>query len=333
MTPTTREHRGHPDPSELLHSDIDPVSVLRRCGRTFYAASLLLPPRTRVTLAELYTFCRMVDDCADTVSADGSATAADLLSAIEADLLAATPTLPAVARLRRLAAEHAMPIAPALELIRGVRCDLASVRMDDVDALVQYAFRVASTVGLMMCRVLGVNPVADRFAIDLGIAMQLTNIARDVREDAQMDRVYLPGSMIASDVVLKATLGECRDDGPGGQASPMQRRLVAEAVRALLDLADRYYDSAELGMRYLPIAVRPGIRAAARNYRAIGVAIRRSPEAVLQGRIATTGACKARGTAVAVVDSLYDLLAVGRERHDATLHHALGPLAILGTTG
>jgi NADH-quinone oxidoreductase subunit B len=130
----------------------------------------------------------------------------------------------------------------------------------DEDELIRYAWRVAGTVGLMMCNVLDVHdPRAAPFAVDLGIAMQLTNIARDVGEDARMGRRYLPTSWIGA-------------VEPVAIAAPdlaLQRSLEG-ATKRLLALADRYYASGEAGLGFLPLRARFGIFSAARMYRAIG---------------------------------------------------------------
>ncbi len=309
----------HPSPAEMLSAHVDALDILRRCGRTFHAASLVLPPRARRELATLYAFCRLVDDCGDLVSTapDDREAAQCLLDRVEAELAASRPRSPLVASFRDLAQQRGIPPLYARQLIDGVRSDLGAVRVGSSGELLRYAYRVASTVGLMMCRVLEVDPAGDPFAIDLGIGMQLTNIARDVREDAAADRVYLPGDWIASETVLAASrLGD-------GDAE----RHVVDAVERLLGLADRYYESAAAGMRFLPPAVRPGIRAAAANYRAIGGVIRRDPIAALRGRAYTTSAGKIGRTMVALGAAVADGLP-GRaaHAHDGTLHAAVASL-------
>lgn len=296
----------HPSPLRLLHEDIDPIEVLRCCGRTFYAASHILPQAVRSDLATLYAFCRLVDDCGDVASRDD---AHALLDEVDACLETERNSSPIVRSFRELAERHGVPTLYARQLIEGVRSDLSPVRMQTSAQLVRYAYSVASTVGLMMCRILDVSRAGDPFAIDLGIGMQLTNIARDVREDAENDRVYLPAEWVEHAAVLDRQ----------GDPTP-----VARAVERMLTLADRYYQSADEGMRYLPMAVRPGIRAAAANYRAIGGVIRRDRLAALRGRVATRGTSKAVRTAFAVGAACADALPMLRTpSHDEDLHIAL----------
>jgi phytoene synthase len=150
-------------------------------------------------------------------------------------------------------------------LVDAIKSDTGKVRMESWDDLVRYAYGVASTVGLMMCSVLGVRePAALPFAVDLGIAMQLTNISRDVVDDARNDRIYLPLEMLGIDVEPYHILS----------AEPNIRRRVANAREQLLDRAARYYRSADKGMRFIPFRARLAVTTAARIYEAIGPKIR-----------------------------------------------------------
>jgi phytoene synthase len=146
-----------------------------------------------------------------------------------------------------------------------VESDLGEVRVADMAEPLRYCYRVAGTVGLMRTAALDVTvPEALPHAIDLGVAMQLTNICRDVREDALRGRRYLPATLVS--VLEPAALID-----PACTA----RAAAVHAVRTLLDLADRHYTSGEQGLRYLPFGARAGILVAARVYRKIGVVLRR----------------------------------------------------------
>ena len=306
----------HPDPGVMLVSPIDPVGVMRRCGKTFHAASLLLPASVRRELAVLYAFCRVVDDCGDLVSGVSRDRAESLLDTVEHCLDGRSDESPIIAEFRALADRRGVPISLAHQLVGGVRSDIGCVRVATTEGLVRYAYRVASTVGLMMCRVLGVPREADPFAIDLGIAMQLTNISRDVRDDALSDRIYLPDELIAHDRVLRCARGDGREEP-----------AVAAAVARVLGMADLYYDSAANGMRYLPGAVRPGIRAAAVNYRAIGAVIRRDPRTALGSRVATSRMGKlTRSGGVLCQAAAETFTRHIASPHDQTLHGPIRPM-------
>lgn len=232
--------------------------VLRRHGRTFFFASHLLGSRHAARAAALYAFCRHVDNLADD-SGDPQA-ARRALAEVSRSLRAGRAADQWTRALLALQADGGLPVAPALELVAGVTSDLDEVRIADEADLVRYAYQVAGTVGLMMCAVLDVHdPRAHPFAVDLGIAMQLTNVARDVGEDARMGRRYLPASWIG-------------DVAPAQIAAPdlaLQRQLC-QATQRLLARADRHYASAEAGLGFLPARARLAILTAARTYRAIG---------------------------------------------------------------
>jgi 15-cis-phytoene synthase len=316
----THQANAHPSPTEQVYGRIDPLEVLRRCGRTFHAASLVVPSGVRRDLAVLYALCRAIDDCADASDHDSAETSTLLLDEIASGLRAEHARSPIVNAFRALAERHDIPLVLARQLIEGVRCDLGPVRVQTLDELLRYSYRVASTVGLMTCRILRVDPEGDSFAIDLGIAMQLTNIARDIAEDARADRVYVPAAWVESGRVL-----DLADPAHAQTRSPE----VCAAVERLLDTADRYYASAELGMHYLPLAVRGGIRSAAWNYRAIGNAVRRDPERALRVRSRTSGASKGVRAVGALWASALESLPLGpSDAHDESLHGALRMLRV-----
>lgn len=290
--------------------------VLRRHGRTFHFASHLLGPRHAARAATLYAFCRHVDNLADEASDPVSARLA--LARVYSALLTARAEDPWTSALLSLQSGGGFSVAPALELIEGVASDLATVRVADEDALVRYAYRVAGTVGLMMCAVLDVDdPRAHPFAIDLGIAMQLTNIARDVGEDARMGRRYLPSRWI----------GDVPPEDIVAPDASLQRQL-REATRRLLAQADRHYASAESGLGFLPVRARLAILTAARTYRAIGHRIaangyRSWDQRAVVGSTAKAGYAATALLAFATTPRLHRRDA----RHDASLQAALAPAA------
>ncbi|MEM7622667.1 MAG: phytoene/squalene synthase family protein [Planctomycetota bacterium] len=329
----------HPSPTEQIFGNIDPLEVLKRCGRTFYAASLTLPRGVRTDLALLYALCRAIDDCADS-SEDNAARSpavqppSALLDVVESGLRGEHTRSPVINSFLPLAQRHNIPLALAHQLIEGVKVDLGRVRIKTLDELLQYSYRVASTVGLMMCRILNVPDEGDSFAVDLGIAMQLTNIARDVTEDARAGRVYLPAEWVPADRVLD----HARPDGIPSAATttdPLNgddNADLARAITRLVDTAEVYYQSAELGMQFLPLSVRGGIRAAAWNYRAIGTIVRRDPARSLRERSRTTATGKLLRTAAALWASSLESLPLGpADPHDATLHGAVRSLRAIAT--
>jgi phytoene synthase len=160
------------------------------------------------------------------------------------------------------------------ELIAGMASDAEVVRVADEAELLRYCYRAAGTVGLMMCRVLDApEPAAAAHAVDLGIAMQLTNLCRDVAADARMGRRYLPASLVG-DVAPDALI----------EPSPALQPALRVAVARLLALAEVYYASGEAGLPFLPVRARAGILVAGRVYRAIGHRLAAAEHAYWQGR-------------------------------------------------
>ncbi|HEX8211393.1 MAG TPA: phytoene/squalene synthase family protein [Longimicrobium sp.] len=287
--------------------------VFRRKARTFWWASRLLPRTVRDDAATVYAFCRMVDDMGD--EADDPSVAELALQALSNEVAGRQHPRPIVAELRAAAARLGLPMEAAAELIAGVRSDLGVVRMVDDAELVRYCYRVASTVGLMMCGVLGVHcREALPHAIDLGIAMQLTNICRDVAEDAERGRVYLPAARLRA-------AGIDPEEVVRGTADPERMAIV---VRSVLALADRYYRSADGGMRDIPWRFRPAILVASRTYRAIGVKLRGRPPGT-SGRAVVPWPEKLAWSATAVAASLRPAILgiTPRWAHDRALHQAL----------
>ncbi|NJN64895.1 MAG: phytoene/squalene synthase family protein [Acidobacteria bacterium] len=286
-------------------------------ARTFSWANRLLPRRHRDDMATLYAFCRLIDDLADDRKSDVAALR--VLDEVQLDLGRRTSKHPIVASFLRLARRRAIPLACASELVEGVRSDVGRVRIETHDDLLRYCYRVASTVGVMICNVLEIDePAARPFAVDLGIGMQLTNIARDVLEDFGADRIYLPAELIDHSRVAAAL---------GGDGAAETELFLA--VRSLLAMASRYYRSADLGMHFLPARARWGILTASRSYEAIGARIEAMGIGYWRGRAATSGLQKVGATLEAGLSvMLASSLSRGPypARHERSLHRALAPL-------
>jgi phytoene synthase len=239
-------------------------AVLTRHARSFRLAGRFLPGPQLDEAAVVYAFCRMVDDAAD--EAPDVETAGRALDAIDVDMRAETPSDPIVGAFLDICDRRGVPVHVAHELIAGVRSDLGSVRIADDAALTRYSYQVAGTVGVMMCGVLGVlDRQAWMHAVSLGIGMQITNICRDVMEDAERARVYLPATRLSQAGITDEQL----------LAGTHDRAALAGVVADLLDLADENYAYAECGMAAIPWRGRLGILIASRLYRAIGVRLRR----------------------------------------------------------
>jgi phytoene synthase len=179
-----------PDLAAARHYCAD---VTRRSGSSFYNAFRLLAPERRAGLEAVYAFCRFVDDVADDA---GTRDPAVLLARWRGELdavFAGTSEHPIGVALQDAVRRFHLPRPPLDDLITGVETDLRRRRYETWEELYDYCYRVASTVGLLCIEVFGRRRDETRaYAVDLGVAFQLTNILRDVREDAQRGRIYLP---------------------------------------------------------------------------------------------------------------------------------------------
>ncbi|MEM1203002.1 MAG: phytoene desaturase family protein [Acidobacteriota bacterium] len=257
-------------------SEQSAATIMAQRAKTFNFAARLLPREVRDEVAILYRFCRTVDDLADELPDPREGRR--WLDQVYADLGSGHSDLPPVADFLELARRRDVPREYARELVRGLRSDLGTVRFATVDDLVRYCYQVASTVGVMMCRLLRTTaPDAVLYAIDLGIAMQLTNIARDVREDLAEGRIYLPASWVSPSVVERGVAGDAAASAD-----------TYGAVERLLTLAEDYYRSADIGIELLPPAARWAILTASRSYEAIGHGIRATGPGYWRKRVYTS---------------------------------------------
>ena len=294
---------------DVAHTNQSSKQVLARHGKSFYWASLFLGRTLANRAARLYEFCRFVDDIADGDLPHRHETLADISASLKNKCSSAGPE---VAAFLELASEVDIPMQAATELLDGMLLDQQPTAVKSEAELLRYCHAVAGTVGLMMCRILNCrHPRADHFAIDLGIAMQLTNIARDVLEDAKMGRRYLPANWVdytAADIA---------------NAEIATREPTSKAIHQLLVLADNYYQSALLGIQLLPFRSRFSITVALRVYRQIGVLLQRRHLAWGKGRVMVNKIEK-------ILLSLYSLLDLRPKKvppHQSSLHQSLQGLA------
>lgn len=235
-------------------------ALLRNGSRTFFLASLLLPARVREPASALYAFCRLADDAVDLGGAR-----IDALACLRERLALAYDGRPQpIAADRAFAdvvARFTIPRELPEALLEGFEWDAEGRRYEDLADVRAYAARVAGSVGAMMAMLMGARtPEAVARACDLGVAMQLSNIARDVGEDAKAERLYLPLQW----------LREAGIDPDAWLASPVFNDALGSVVRRLLRAADELYERADAGIARLPLDCRPGIHAARLLYAEIG---------------------------------------------------------------
>ncbi len=235
-------------------------ALLKGGSRTFHAASKVLPRRVADPAIALYAFCRLADDAVD-LGNDRAAAVARLQDRLNRAYRGQPMDLAADRVFADVVAKFSIPRELPEALLEGLAWDAEVRRYETLRDLTAYAARVAGAVGAMMTLVMGQrSPEIVARACDLGVAMQLTNIARDVGEDARAGRLYLPLSW----------LREAGIDPDVWLANPVFTPELAAIVQRLLDAADILYARATLGIANLPMGCRPGIYAARALYAEIG---------------------------------------------------------------
>jgi phytoene synthase len=255
-------------------------ALSRREARNFYYSFLLLPPSRRRSMCALYAFLRHTDDLADGEGTPESKRRALAVWRGELDAAlgggpAAWPGLPALADVAR---RHGLPRRHLHEVIDGVEMDVEPRPFATFDELYRYCYHVASAVGLSCIHIWGFRSEggrAERLAEACGVALQLTNILRDVREDALAGRVYLPREDLLRFGVSPGDLAASRP------AEPLRRLFAFEGRRAY-----DFYDQAGPLVRLVAPAGRPVLRAIVGIYRTLLDEIARRDYDVLAGRIA-----------------------------------------------
>jgi phytoene synthase len=243
---------------------------IQRHSKSFALAARLLPSEVQHGAVVLYAYCRRADDAID-LSPPGEQLARlaglrEELTAVYAGALQPDPLLAEFQRVTRL---YSVPREYLEELLLGMEMDVQRVRYNALPELMLYAYRVAGVVGLMMCHVMGVREAAAlRHAAHLGMAMQLSNIARDVREDWDRGRLYLPQDLLT----------ECGVAGlhaePGRPLPPSAAGGLAQATERLLQHADSFYRSGDAGLPQLSLRCALAIRAARLVYSEISQRVR-----------------------------------------------------------
>lgn len=255
-----------PPELDLASADLQAcVAMMQGGSKTFFAASRLLPLRVRAGAIALYAFCRVADDLVD--QPGGGEASVRVLHARLDRIYASTPTdCVEDHALSLLVQQTALPRHLLDALLEGFAWDAAGRTYETIEDVHAYGARVAGSVGAMMCWIMGQQqPATLARACELGVAMQLTNIARDVGEDARNARLYLPRAW------LREAGLEPEEWLRAPSASPALRSVVAR----LLDEADSLYQRAIHGVAELPADCRAAILAAGQIYAEIGHQLRR----------------------------------------------------------
>ena len=272
---------------------------IKKGSKSFALASRVLPPELRDDASMLYAWCRYCDDVIDGQEmghgqiADykiGQGERLEQLRSDTANALAGVPTdNPVFAGLARVVKTHAIDHKHPFDLLKGFEMDAEDRVYETVDDILDYSYHVAGVVGVMMANIMGVSDetTLDR-ASDLGLAFQLTNIARDVIDDAKADRVFVPRDLLT------------KHGAPTDAASLANAENWPAAHKAAsdqLDIAEQYYASAKVGIKKLPFRCAWAISAALAVYREIGERLREGGPEAWEGRVS---ASKGRKMALAL---------------------------------
>ena len=242
---------------------------LKREGKSFYWASFFLPKSSKKNAGILYSICRYFDDIADNYSEDQTGYLKKSIEEIKNN---------EGNKINIFLKKNKINNSIFIDLINGLILDQKKIRIQNKDELIRYSYHVAGTVGLMMSKIIGVNnEKAKKSAIDLGIGMQLTNIARDVYEDSKMKRIYLPANWIPN-ISLKY-LSDINE------LSSEKDEKVSHAIHKVISLSEKFYENGFAGLKYIPISTRLGIFIAANIYRGIGIKIKSKKNKYIRERV------------------------------------------------
>jgi 15-cis-phytoene synthase len=250
---------------EILAALTECREIITKGSKSFSLAAKLFDPQTRDAAVFLYGWCRYCDDQVDDAAKSGDRAELDRRLKALRDKTASAFSFepqhePVFIALQYIVHRFAIPAHYALELIEGMAMDVRGTRYQSLRELLLYCYRVAATVGLMMSHVMGLRDErALSHAADLGIAMQLTNIARDITEDAVMGRIYLPLGWLEEAKI-----------NPDEIAAPGNREKLAIITLRLLHEADRFYSSGDNGLWYLSFRSACAVSAARHVYAEIG---------------------------------------------------------------
>lgn len=265
---------------------IETSAVIRKHSRSFSLAARWLPVDVRGDVEKLYAWCRWCDEAVD---GDGDPNeAASRLAVLREDVQRVFEGKkvqhPASEWLADLVQSRGIQQTEALDLLAGMEMDLHLGQVENEEELLRYSYCAAGVVGLMMCRVMGVkSQIAEKHATDLGVAMQLTNIARDVAEDWNRGRCYIPKTWLQVELPRDAS---SQMDLENVSVRPPSNADIRKCVERLLTMAEVRYTSGLRGIDMLPLGCRPAIDLAAKLYREIGREILRRETRVMDGRIA-----------------------------------------------
>lgn len=284
-------------------------------SKSFAAAATLFDAPTRRSVLMLYAWCRHCDDVVDgqelgfgvaAPSHDPHAELARLVDQTRRAYAGETMLDPAFAAFQEVALRHAIAPHHAFDHLAGFGMDVDAVRYETIEDTLRYCYHVAGVVGLMMAQIMGAQDpeVLDR-ACDLGLAFQLTNIARDIVDDARIGRCYLPAQWLREAGIA-----------PQEVALPRHRVALVKVAARLVDHAEPYYEAALGGVAALPLRSAWAIATARRVYRQIGIEVKARGPRAWDERVGTSRAAKLTMLVMGGADALLSRVRSVRPRPD-----------------
>tara|TARA_B100001057_G_scaffold134599_1_gene134049 strand:+ start:658 stop:1539 length:882 start_codon:yes stop_codon:yes gene_type:complete len=253
----------------MIDLELNSLEDLKREGKSFYWASFFLPKSSKKKAGSLYSICRYFDDIADENNEDKTNYLKESIEEIKNNKNN---------KVNIFLHQNKINKSIFIDLIDGLMFDQRKIRIQNKEELIKYSYHVAGTVGLMMSKIIGVkNEKASQSAIDLGIGMQLTNIARDVYEDSKMQRIYLPANWIPNISI--------KNLNNFGQLSLEKNEQISNAIHKVINLAEKFYENGFAGLKYIPFSTRLGIFIAANIYRGIGIKIKSKKKVYIRNRV------------------------------------------------
>ena len=231
---------------------------IKHYGKSFYWAGKFLKEDVFADCAILYAFCRVADDLVD--ENKNSKTKIDKFIKEYSNTKSKNII---INKFKKIQEKYNIPNKFINDLFYGIKLDTKIVKIKSEKEIIKYSYYVAGTVGAMMAHIFNTtSPKAIKHAIDLGIAMQLTNIARDVVADAKLGRVYLPQNFLKQNIKTKDIVNGNFD-----------RTKLFSAIAKIIIMSEKFYKSGNNGIKYLPRPIRYPIFLASSLYRRIGVKI------------------------------------------------------------
>ena len=270
--------------------------IIYKNSKSFFWASKFLPKKILEKVINIYAFCRLQDDIVD--------------EGIKIE----NPN--EVLELENIIKSYGVSNNTISSLVEGINSDKNFSRYKDNSELLRYCYKVAGVVGLMMIKALDIKgEEAKYFAIDLGIAMQLTNISRDIMEDYKKNRIYIPENTAVNKDIINNMTNE-------------NEEKIRSTVNQLIIKSEIYYKSSLNGMKFIPIKSRIAILVALRIYQGIGIKIKKTGTKFIYENIYVTNKEKTLIVAKTIIEFLlFFIFPVYKKKHNIYLHESLEGLS------